>query len=103
MMGVNDVAWAVNNFTGNGYNKRVGAMAFYGDVNYGPFMLAARYTQSMQRFSVNDLTKNGYNNICYADCGNIGFGGQVTPWLNANGAKTMGSWFTSWLWLRCLG
>jgi hypothetical protein len=87
MMGVNDVAWSVTNFTGNGYNKRVGGMAFYGDVNYGPFMLSARYTQSVQRFSVDDLTKNGYNNVCFALCGNIGNGAQITPTLNATGAK----------------
>ncbi len=87
LIGANDVAWGVTNFTGNGYNNRAGGVALYGDVNYGPFMLAARYTQAVQRFSVLDLPKNGNADICtIAGCNVVG-GGPITPALGATGAK----------------
>lgn len=87
LIGVNDVAWSVNNFTGNGYNKRVGGVALYGDVNYGPFMVALRYTQAVQRFNVNDLTKNGNADLCKGGCPVIGSGDPVAPLAGATGAK----------------
>ena len=72
MMGVNDVAYQVNQFnlhntslSGNatnglqGYNSRIGAIAAYGDLNTGPFVLSARYTTALQRFNANDLPENG--------------------------------------------
>ena len=86
MIAANDIAWSVTNFTGGGYNKRVGGVALYGDLNYGPFMLAARYTQSVQRFNVLDLTKNGSANV-FSPAGVIGSGAQVTTFANATGAK----------------
>lgn len=87
LIGVNDVAWGVNNFTGGGYNKRVGGVALYGDVNYGPFMVALRYTQSVQRFNVNDLTKNGAADLICATGGCIGGFPPVAPAGTATGAK----------------
>lgn len=68
MIGVNDVAWIVNQYNGGafnpiigaggGYNTRVSAGALYADVNSGPFVLGARYTQALQRFNVLDMPKN---------------------------------------------
>ncbi len=87
MMGVNDVAWNVNNFTNGGYNSRVGGVALYGDLNYGPFMAALRYTQAVQRFNVNDLTQNGRADLA-AGSPIIGGGvGPVVPLATATGAK----------------
>lgn len=88
MIGVNDVAWNVNNFSGGGYNSRVGGVALYGDVNYGPFMAALRYTQAVQRFNVNDLTKNGRADLAAGSAiiGNAA-GTAVTPAGTATGAK----------------
>lgn len=60
LYGVNDIAYAVNNFTGNaGYNNRVSGIAAYADVNSGPFWLSGRYTTAIQRFNILDLPKNG--------------------------------------------
>lgn len=64
MIGVNDVAFAVNQFNtkmgaGSGYNSRVGATAWYADVNSGPFTLGGRYTTALERFNMADLPKNG--------------------------------------------
>jgi hypothetical protein len=93
LIGANDVAYSVNNFTGNGYNSRVGGFAAYGDVNYGPFMLGARYTQAVQRFNANDLTKNGNADLCLAGgaCpvagGAIGSGVATLPAPGSTGAK----------------
>lgn len=58
MLGVNDVAYAVNGFsTGPGfYQSNVGSIAAYGDINSGPFSLGARYTTALTRFSALDLT-----------------------------------------------
>lgn len=86
MIGANDVAWSVNNFTGGGYTHHVSGVAVYGDANYGPFMLSARYTQSVQRFNVNDMTKNGNADLT-AGSVVIGSGAQVTPLTTATGAK----------------
>lgn len=86
IIGANDVAWSVNNFTGGGYNNRVGAVALYGDVNYGPFMGAIRYTQAVQRFNVLDMTKNGNADLTAASAA-IGSGAAVTPLATATGAK----------------
>lgn len=91
MIGVNDVAYSVLNFTGNaggqdGYHSRVSAVALYGDINSGPFSLAARYTTATQRFNVNDLTKNGNADLTAASA-LLGSGTQVTPLGDASGAK----------------
>ncbi|HTM63625.1 MAG TPA: LbtU family siderophore porin [Gammaproteobacteria bacterium] len=86
IIGANDVAWSVTNFTGGGYNSRVSAVALYGDVNYGPFMVAARYTQATQRFNVNDMTKNGNADLAAGSFA-IGSGFAVTPAATATGAK----------------
>lgn len=80
MMGVNDIAFSVTNYTSGGYNSRAGGIALYGDVNYGPFMLAARYTQAVQRFNPNDLSKNGAADLA---------GPVVTPLGTANTAATL--------------
>lgn len=68
MIGVNDVAFVVNQYNGGvltplgvggGYHSRVAAAAAYADVNSGPFVIGARYTTALQRFNVLDLPKNG--------------------------------------------
>lgn len=65
LIGVNDVAYIVNQINGSitsgtgGYNTRVGGGALYADVNSGPFTLGARYTTALQRFNILDLPKNG--------------------------------------------
>ena len=65
MIGVNDVAYVVNQnnakvaLDGGGYNTRVGATAWYADVNSGPFVLGVRYTTALQRFNMTDLAKYG--------------------------------------------
>ncbi len=90
LIGVNDTAYSVNNFTGgNGYHSRVGGYAVYGDLNYGPFTLGATFTAAAQRFNVNDLTKNGYADLVPISLTSalIGSGFQVTPGANATGAK----------------
>jgi hypothetical protein len=79
LVGVNDVAYIVNQWNataGGGYNTRVAGGAFYGDINSGPFVLSARYTQALQRFNQNDLPKYGYTNLV---------GAVVSP--TATGAK----------------
>lgn len=86
LIGANDVAYAVTNFTGAGYHSRVGALALYADVNSGPFMGAVRYTQALQRFSSLDMTRNGNANLTAASA-IIGSGTQVTPTAAATGAK----------------
>lgn len=87
MMGANNVAYSVENFTGgNVYNSRVGAVALYGDLNSGPFTFAARYTTAVQRFNVNDMPENGAADITGAGA-NIGSGTAVTPTATASGAK----------------
>lgn len=86
LMGVNDTAYSVNNFTGGGYNSRVGGVALYGDVNSGPFMVALRYTQAVQRFNKNDLTKNGRADLTAASP-LLGAGAQVLPTAASTGAK----------------
>ncbi len=59
MMGVNDIAYQVANFTQqNGYNKRVGGYALYGDVNSGPFMIGARFVGTAG-FNPGDLPQDG--------------------------------------------
>lgn len=87
LIGANDVAYSVVNFTGTGsYHNRVGAYALYGDVNSGPFTLGARWTAAVQRFSTLDLTKNGFADLA-AGSAIIGSGTQVTPTPGASGAK----------------
>ena len=86
MMGVNDTAYSVDNFTGGGYNSRAGAAALYGDVNSGPFMVALRYTQAIQRFNRLDLTKNGRADLA-AGSPILGSGTQIVPAAGTTGAK----------------
>lgn len=60
LMGVNDIAFAVQNYTNNdGYNTRAGGVAAYFDINSGPFVVNLRYTTAVQRFSQNDAPENG--------------------------------------------
>ena len=86
MIAANDVAWSVTNFTGMGYHTRVGAVALYGDVNYGPFMGAIRYTQAAQRFSSLDMTKNGMADLATGSAA-IGSGTQIANAAGTTGAK----------------
>jgi hypothetical protein len=87
MIGANNVAYDVVNFTGtNTYHNRVGAVALYGDLNSGPFTVNARYTQAVQRFNVNDLTQDGVADLAVGSA-LIGSGTQVTPAGSASGAK----------------
>lgn len=66
MIGVNDVAYSVQNFTlNNGYVHRVGAIAAYGDLNAGPFTLSARYTAALQHFNLFDLPRNGFADTAF--------------------------------------
>lgn len=63
MIGTNDVAYRVNQFLNveniftpiTGYRSRIAGMALYGDVNSGPFSLAARYTRALDNFNRFDL------------------------------------------------
>lgn len=100
MMGVNDVAYEVNQFnthntalntngvTGlQGYNSRVGALALYADVNSGPFVLGARYTTATSTFSPNDLPKNGIAALNLAANGGLAPFTQGSPVVNASGAR----------------
>lgn len=88
MIAANDVAYMVQNYTnGMGYNRRVGGLAVYGDVNSGPFTLSARWTQALENFSVNDLTAKGFADLT-AGSAVIGGGvAAVTPAGTAKGAK----------------
>ena len=93
--GVNDTAYSVTNFTGTGsYHTRVGGVAAYGDLNSGPFTLGARYTTAVQRFSSNDLTKNGFADLA-AGSAVLGSGTQVTPATDASGAKPWAAGITA--------
>lgn len=85
LIGVNDVAYSVVNFTGAGYNSRVSGYALYADVNSGPFTIGARWTGS-SRFNVNDMTASGYTDLT-ATSAAIGSGTAVTPAASANGAR----------------
>lgn len=90
MIGVNDVAYAVQNFTFNsGYFNRVGAIAAYGDVNSGPFTLSARYTTALQRFNVLDLPKNSFadDTVTTVFIGGTPVLTTITPGLDRVGAK----------------
>ncbi len=87
LIGVNDTAYSINNFTGGlGYHNRVGGYALYGDFNTGPFSIGLRFTSAAQRFNVNDLTKNGFADLTAASA-ILGSGFQVTPHGTATGAK----------------
>lgn len=55
MTAAQDVAHAVSNFTGGNIHKRVGAFAFYGDINSGPFTVGVRYTTAASNFDRRDL------------------------------------------------
>lgn len=90
MVGVNDVAYAVQNFNlDSGYNNRVGAVAAYGDLNAGPFTLSARYTTALQRFNVLDMPKDGLGNaiVTTSFLSNVPVFSVVTVDPDATGAK----------------
>lgn len=87
MIGVNDVAYIVNQYNAyntdltSGYNTRIGAVAVYGDVNSGPFTLGARYTTALQRFNVLDLPKDGVANLVGGGGAGLVAGSQgAKPW-----------------------
>jgi hypothetical protein len=72
LIGAKDVAHGVSNFTGGGYHSHADAIAAYGDINYGPFMIGARYTGAIKHFNPNDLPKHGFadetaDNVVSAD------------------------------------
>lgn len=82
MIGVNDIAYNVVNFTNTtGYNHRVGGYSLYGDLNSGPFSVGARYIAA-NRFSALDLPKNGV-----ADLVGGTIAGAPTTIAGATGAK----------------
>lgn len=59
MTAAQDVAHAVSIFNGSKtIHRRVGAAAFYGDVNSGPFSLGVRYTTAVSHFDRRDLPSN---------------------------------------------
>jgi hypothetical protein len=87
MTGVNDVAYGVGQFNGTTATgvggslvHRVGAFALAGDVNSGPFSLAARYTAAIQSFSPADLS-NQYQVVTAS--GARPWAADLT-WKNAN-------------------
>ncbi len=86
LIGANDVAYSVVNFTGAGYNQRVGGYALYADVNSGPFSIGARWTASTSSFNVNDMPSSGFQSLT-AGSAVVGSGIAVTPAANASGAK----------------
>lgn len=90
MIGVNDVAFSVNNFVGTaagaGYHSRVGAYALYGDLNTGPFTVGVRYTAAAQRFNVLDMTKNGFADLTAASAV-LGSGTAIAAAAGAKGAE----------------
>ncbi len=68
LMGVNDIAYAVNQFNiaaglGEGYQSRTSGVAAYGDINFGPFVFDARYTTATGSFNVQDLPSRGVADI----------------------------------------
>lgn len=70
LIGVNDVAFAVQNYTSNeGYNSRTGGVAAYFDINSGPFIVNLRYVTAVQRFNVLDIPKNGVADVTSAPFG----------------------------------
>lgn len=85
LVGVNDIAYAVNQFNvaaglGTGYNSRTPGVAAYGDINFGPFILAARYTTAVDNFNVQDLPKNGVADIAPATGLPIATATGAKPW-----------------------
>lgn len=87
MIGVNDTAYSVQNFTGNdGYHNRVGGVAVYADANSGPFIFGVRYTTVVDRFSPLDLPRYGVANVVGTGViGHPGASAAVSP--DASGAK----------------
>ncbi len=88
MIGVNDIAYNVVNFTQGGYNSRVSGYALYGDLLTGPFSLNLRYVGSNQ-FNVNDLPKNGIADLPGGVITSppLGAGAAAVPLTTASGAK----------------
>lgn len=87
MIGVNDTAYSVQNFTGNnGYSNRIGGVAAYADANSGPFIFSLRYTAAVQRFNPLDLPRNGVTSVVGTGLiGHPGASAIVSP--SASGAK----------------
>lgn len=93
LMGVNDIAYNVNQFNINrglnqsGYHTRVGGLALYGDINAGPFYLGLRFTEAVSRFSALDLPENGTFDIDSATGDPIEGADGARPWaLGIQGA-----------------
>jgi hypothetical protein len=91
LIGANDTAYSIVNLrqdfaTGSGtYAQRASGLALFGDVNSGPFTVGVRYTTALQRFSVNDLPKNGIADFTPASV--VSGAGSVAPTAGASGAK----------------
>jgi hypothetical protein len=88
MIGAQDVAHAVSNFTGGGYNRRADAVAVYGDVNSGPFALGVRWTGAVSRFSASDLPRNGSADLLVTTVVPTG----VTTYTIADGSSGAKPW-----------
>ncbi|HLB42442.1 MAG TPA: LbtU family siderophore porin [Gammaproteobacteria bacterium] len=86
IIGANDVAYSVVNFTGSNYNSHVGGYALYADVNSGPFTIGARWTSVSSKFNVNDMPQSGNKDLT-ATSAAIGSGTAVTPTGTATGAR----------------
>ncbi|HEX4045788.1 MAG TPA: LbtU family siderophore porin [Gammaproteobacteria bacterium] len=85
LIGANDVAYNVVNFTQTGgYHTRVGAAAAYADLNAGPFTVGVRYTTAVQRFNASDIPQNGAADLVG---GAIVPGIASVPLASATGAR----------------
>jgi len=60
MTGVSDVNAFLK--TSKQYNRQVGAMSLYGDVNSGPFSFSGRYATALQSFKAADMPRYVANN-----------------------------------------
>jgi hypothetical protein len=80
MIGAEDVAHGVTNFTGGGYHSRAGAVAAYADLNSGPFVIGARWTGAVKRFNPNDLPKHGMADLSTIDDVVFSDASGAKPW-----------------------
>lgn len=114
MIGVNDIAYNVNQFNianltpgpiggapiGGGYHNRAGGVAVYADLNWNPFYIGGRYTTAIQRFSVLDLPKNGIADINLVATPTLAVGAPIPSAVGAKPwslAVQAGLGFTWWL------
>ncbi|OGT42379.1 MAG: hypothetical protein A3F42_03655 [Gammaproteobacteria bacterium RIFCSPHIGHO2_12_FULL_37_34] len=86
IIGANDIAYSVVNFTGSNYNSRVGGYALYADVNSGPFTIGARWTGTSSNFNASDMPSRGNNSLA-AGSAAVGSGTATTPAAGVNGAR----------------